>query len=65
MYMEDKIKELNEKIGAILSEYNCTLQIGHTIQIVPNKMDEETIVTPEVTETAPEVVEEVVAEEVA
>lgn len=57
--MEDKIKELNEKIGALLSEYNCTLQVGHTIQIVPKIMEEETVVTPEVTETAPVVAEEV------
>lgn len=57
--MEDKIKELNEKIGALLSEYNCTLQVDHTIQIVPKIMEEETVVTPEVTEEATEVVEEV------
>lgn len=63
--MQEEIKEIKETIESVLAKFNhrYTLQVVNTIQITPNKiMEEETVVTPEVTETAPEVVEEVVAE---
>lgn len=65
---EDKLKELNKELGELLAKFNCTLQVAHTIQVVPNKpMEEEVIVDGgTVEETAPEVaVEEAPAEEVA
>ena len=52
----EELKTINEKRGAILSEHNCTLQVAHTIQIVPNKpMENETevVVESEVTGTEP------------
>lgn len=62
---EQKLKELNAELSTLLAKFNCTLQVAHTIQVVPNKpMEEEVIVDGgTVEETAPET--EVVAEEVA
>ena len=64
---EQKLKELNAALATLLAKFNCTLQVAHTIQVVPNKPMEEVIVDGgTVEETAPEVaVEEAPAEEVA
>jgi hypothetical protein len=64
---EEQLKTINEKISAILLEHNCTLQIAHTIQIVPNKPMEEEVTGTEVVEETAEVsgTEETPTEEVA
>jgi hypothetical protein len=49
---EDKLKELNVEMTALLAKYNCSLQVAHTIQVVENapKVAEATEPTPEVKE---------------
>ncbi|MCF7843872.1 hypothetical protein K9M47_03165 [Candidatus Gracilibacteria bacterium] len=34
---KEKLDEFNQKITELCKEYNCTLQVAQTIQIVPNK----------------------------
>lgn len=37
----EKLQELNTKLSQLLKEYDCNLQVAHTIQVVPNKTTEE------------------------
>jgi len=52
---QDKLIELNKEMGELLTKYNCTLQVAHTIQIVPNKPMEEEVTGTEVVEETAEV----------
>jgi len=38
---EDKLKELNVEMTALLEKYNCSLQVAHNIQVVENPPKEE------------------------
>lgn len=38
----EKLQELNTKLSQLLKEFDCNLQVAHTIQVVPNKMEENT-----------------------
>jgi hypothetical protein len=60
---EQKLKQFNEELVALLTKYNVNLQVNQGIVVVPNKpMEENTPVVEEVApETAPEVAEEAVA----
>lgn len=61
---ETKLQELNLALTELLTKYNCTLQVAHTIQVVPNKpMEEEVKVESEVTGTEPVETGEVTASE--
>lgn len=51
---EEELLALNKELSALLVKYNCTLEVGHTIQAVPIKKMEENV------QEAP--IEEVVAE---
>lgn len=65
---EKKLQELNKDLSTLLAKYNCTLQVAHTIQVVPNKMEENTNIEAPVEsteETIAEVSQETPAEEVA
>jgi hypothetical protein len=54
------MEELKKELDALLDKYGVTLQVRQNIVFVPKKiMEEETVVTPEVTE---EVVEETTPE---